>query len=354
MVPCAGFSALPSVAAFPQPSVASTGGGQGARDLDAHIPYTRSHAAPGSGDGAPWVPGLARRGTRWRVRFVCGSMVRPGILIGLALAGVLAAPLSGRGDGGTDQNDGGGAAATAGGRPTGTLVFVLRSSRLGAIDVASGRMTLRRVPALAACGPELHVTAGRVVFAGLRRGRTVVYSAPVSLERQPTRLGAAHAFVPSATEGRVWLAGADCSRRTMVGVREVTVDGQVAVSNDRRVPEGWIAGAIDGGLVIQRRRALVVWNPRTRSSARRLPLEAVGDAHGNRLIGCLRSRCRKLVLVDAASASAVAARPTPPYRLDLGAEFSPDGSLVATPAVAGRRWGVALIDTSSGRFCPPA
>jgi hypothetical protein len=189
-----------------------------------------------------------------------------------------------------------------------------------------------------------------VVFAGLRRGRSVVYSAPVSLDRAPRRLGRAHAFVPSATEGRVWLAGVDCSRRTMVGVREVTVDGEVTVSSDQRVPEGWIAGAVEGGLVIQRRRELTVWDPRTRSSGRRLPLEGVGDAHGSRLIGCApRSRCRELVIVDAASGGAVAARPKRPYRLDLGTEFSPDGSLVATPAAAGRRWSVALVDTSSGR-----
>jgi hypothetical protein len=135
----------------------------------------------------------------------------------------------------------------------------------------------------------------------------------------------------------------------MVGVREMTVDGQVTVSSGRRVPKGWIAGATERGLVIQRRHGLAVWDPRTRSAPRRLPLEAVGDVHANRLIGCLRSRCRKLVLVDAASGSRVPARPEPPYRLDLGAEFSPHGSLVATPAVANRRWSVALVDTRTGR-----
>lgn len=278
-------------------------------------------------------------------------MVRMGILIGVALAALSAARLPGHGEGGTTggPNDGGGVTETAGERPEGTLVFVLRSSRLGAIDVASGRTIFRRVPALAACGPELHVTGRHVVFAGVRRGRTMVYSAPVSLERPPTRLGAAHAFVPSATEGRVWLAGVDCSRRAMVGVREMTVDGQITVSSDRRVPKGWIAGATERGLLVQRRHQLAVWDPRARGGARRLALEAVGDVHANRLIGCPRSRCRKLVLVDAALGSTVPARPQPPYRLDLGAEFSPDGSLVATPAVANRRWSVALVNTRTGR-----
>ena len=51
------------------------------------------------------------------------------------------------------------------------------------------------------------------MFAGLRRGRTTVFAAPLALDRPPVRLGAAHAYVPSATDGRVWLAGVDCDRR---------------------------------------------------------------------------------------------------------------------------------------------
>ena len=42
-------------------------------------------------------------------------------------------------------------------------------------------------------------------------------------------------FVASATDGRVWLAGTDCDRRRMVGVREVTVDGDVTVESDHRM-----------------------------------------------------------------------------------------------------------------------
>ena len=51
------------------------------------------------------------------------------------------------------------------------------------------------------------MTGGHVIFGGVRRGRTIIYAAPVSLDRPPTRLGGAHAFVPSSTAGRVWLAG---------------------------------------------------------------------------------------------------------------------------------------------------
>jgi hypothetical protein len=61
------------------------------------------------------------------------------------LAGLLAAPLSD--SGGSRDSD----AASRAGRPEGTLVFVFRSSRL-AIDVVTGRRTVRQVPALASCG----------------------------------------------------------------------------------------------------------------------------------------------------------------------------------------------------------
>jgi hypothetical protein len=269
-------------------------------------------------------------------------MARLGFLVALALAGLLAAPLSGCG--GAPDSD----VPTTTVRPGGTLVFVFRSSRLAAIDVATGRRTVRRMPALASCGPELHVTGGHVVFAGVRRGRTVVYSAPVSLDRAPSRLGAAHAFVPSATEGRVWLAGVDCSRREMIGVREVGVDGEVTQTSDRRVPGTWLESAVEGGLVVLRRRILEVWDPDT-GTTRRLPLEGTAKGHGSLLVGCApRSRCRELLIFDTRTGTRVRPRPPRSYRLDPGARFSPDGSLIAAPAVSEKRWSVALVDTGDG------
>jgi hypothetical protein len=269
-------------------------------------------------------------------------MTRFGLLVALALAGLLAAPLSGSGGAPDSQ------VPTAAERPAGTLVFVFRSSRLAAIDVATGRRTVRRVPAIASCGPELHVTDGHVIFAGVRRSRTVVYSAPVTLDRAPTRLGTAHAFVPSATAGRVWLAGVDCTRRAMVGVRELTVDGQVTRTSDRRVTGTWLEGAVEDGLVVLRRRRLGIWDPST-GGTRRLPLEGTAEGHGSLLVGCAPgSRGRKLLMFDTRSGDRVRPRPPRSYRLDPGAKFSPDGSLIAAPAVAGKRWSIALVDTRDG------
>ncbi len=171
-------------------------------------------------------------------------------------------------------------------RPAGTLVYLSGGNRLTAVDVASGRRRVRRMSAVATCGPEMFVTAGHVVFAGLRGSRTTVFSIPVALNRPPLRLGPAHQFVPSATPGRVWLAGVDCDRRRMVGVREVAVDGRVTAASSSRVPGSWVAAAVRGGLVLQRGRALVVWDPRTGRTVRRLRLAAASDTRGDVMVGC--------------------------------------------------------------------
>jgi hypothetical protein len=232
--------------------------------------------------------------------------------------------------------------------PAGTLVSIVRSNRLTAIDAASGRRTVRRVRAVASCGMELFETGGHIVVAGVIESRTVVFSVPLSLDRPPRRLGSAHAFVPSATEGRVWLAGVDCSRKTMLGVREVTVDGEPTLASDRRMPGSWVAGAVKGGLVVQRRRALYIWDPRTAGTGRRLDLDAVIAARGNLLVGCAAgSNCREVAILDADSATEIRPR-LEGHRLHSDAAISPDGSLVAVPARADRRWSVALVNTRNG------
>jgi hypothetical protein len=235
----------------------------------------------------------------------------------------------------------------AGDRPTGTLVYVAGANRLTAVDVATGRRRVRTVPAVARCGPELRVTGGHVVFSGLRRGRTTVFAAPLALDRPPVRLGAAHAYVPSATEGRVWLAGADCDRPALTGVREVTVDGRVTAESRRRVPGSWLAAAVRDGLVILRGRTLRVWDPRTGRTVRRLGLASVTESRGDVLLGC-NARCRVLAFADAASPRTVVARPPGHRRLYLGGALSPDGRLAAVPAERGRPWSVALVDTRTG------
>ena len=213
--------------------------------------------------------------------------------------------------------------------PAGTLVVLSASNRLTVIDVASGRRVTRRVRSLPGCGAEIFVTGGRIVFSAVVEGVTTVYSIPLTLDRRPTRLGVAHQFVPSATEGRVWLAGTDCDRTAMVGAREVSVEGEVTSSSDRRVPGDFVAAAVPEGLVVGGDRGLAVWDPGT-GRTRGLGLEMGFSAHGSLVAGCAEdSDCRDLEVVDVANGQTVAA----PRGLDVGATFSPDGSLLAAPIV---------------------
>jgi hypothetical protein len=269
-------------------------------------------------------------------------MARSAIVCMVATAGLLA------GCGGAETATRGAPGPIATERPAGTIVFASDGNRLTAIDVASGRRTSRRVGSIPACGAQLFVTGGHIVFSGVLKGLTTVFSMPVSLDRRPTRLGTAHMFVPSPTDGRVWLAGTDCDRRAMVGVREVAVDGEVTFESDRRVPGSWVAAATSGGLVFNRGRTLFVWDPGTGRTSRP-GLEAAFGSHGNLLAGCAEaSDCRDLAIVDTGTARTVVARPSGRHELDMDAEFSPDGSLLATAARAGRRWSVALVDARSG------
>jgi hypothetical protein len=198
-------------------------------------------------------------------------------------------------------------------RPAGTLVFLTQGHRLTSVDVASGRRTTRRVPGVAACGPEMQVTGGHVVFAGYRKEDTVVFSIPVGLGEPARELGTAHQFVRSATEGRVWLAGTNCHRSRMTGVREVTVDGRVTVSSSRRVPSAWVVGATERGLVLMRRRTTFVWDP----------------VSGRRFRG---------------------PKSTPGY--DRSARSFPEGRLLAKPTKVNRRWHLELVDSRTGKSTP--
>jgi len=261
------------------------------------------------------------------------------LLAASALGLALAPPLSGDRD--------------TGERPAGTLVFLSSGNLLTSVDVASGRRTVRRIRGIPSCAPDLQVTGGRVVFAGVRKQRTVVFSIPIGLDRPPKLLGAAHAYVPSATEGRVWLAGVDCDRSRMVGVREVTVDGRTTMSSHRPVPRGWLTGAVDTGLVLwrssHRKHATVVWNPRTGRTSGALNLEAVIDTRGQLMAGCVvQTRCRRLAILDRDRGRTTVARPPAPFKLDSAATLSPDGSLLAAPASSNRSWRMALVNTRDG------
>lgn len=237
--------------------------------------------------------------------------------------------------------------------PTGErIVYVSGSNRLNAVNVASGRRVTRTIASVPACGPELIVDAGRVVFAGITRKRTTVLSLPLSLTGPPKRLGKAHMFVPSGTPGRVWLAGVDCDVRRLIGARELTVRGRTTAASPRRLPRGWLAGAVSSGLLVQRGRRPRLWSPESGRLGPRLPLDGVHDTHRDRAVGfALGSRARRLAVVNAGSGTLRTVLPPRGYTFWDAAELSPDGSLVGASVTRRGRvgWALALARASGGR-----
>jgi hypothetical protein len=231
------------------------------------------------------------------------------------------------------------AGCASGPRPSGLLFLAGREpGTLIRVDVAAGTAVERRLPQLSGGDPPYMVafTGGRVVTFSL--GRTSSLAPGLS---DPRSLGEAWFFVPSATPGRVWnILRKRGSNVKFRGVREVTVDGRVTARRDAAVP-GWPVGAVDAGIVVQR-RVLAVWDPVRARVVRRLPADFPVAFHGALAASCA-DPCRAVHLTDTATGRdrAVPGRFAVPYE---GA-FSPDGRRLALPAAGGR---VALIDVAAG------
>jgi hypothetical protein len=85
------------------------------------------------------------------------------------------------------------------------------------------------------------------------------------------------------------------------------------------------------------------------ATGRRTSLRVRAIPAGDLLVGCPQdSHCDDVAIVDTRTGRTVMARAGGRYQLDVGGTFSPDGSLLATGARAGRRWRVALVDARSG------
>jgi hypothetical protein len=139
-----------------------------------------------------------------------------------------------------------------------------------------------------------------------------------------------------------------------VGAREVSVDGQVVRRSDRRVPSGWVGAAVDDGLVLQRRRSVVVWDPDTGRVSEQAGVDGLLATYGNRIRACaLGTGCRRSVILDLDSGARVDVAQLPHGRLEGYGKFSPDGTLIASPVFEKRRFtGVALVDTRDGSARP--
>jgi hypothetical protein len=176
----------------------------------------------------------------------------------------------------------------------------------------------------------LHFTGGRLVTFAL--GRASSFAPDL---RHPKSLGEAWFWVPSSTPGRIWnILRTPHSNVTFRGVREVTADGRVTFARRWRLP-GWPVGAVEDGIVLQKRR-LEVWDPATRRRVRRLP-GGLPVAFRGPLVASCGDPCDTLWLNE----RPVHGRFDGAWR---GA-FSPDGKLLAV-GVRGRR--LAIVDVDRG------
>ncbi len=245
--------------------------------------------------------------------------------------------------------------------PSGALILLpLREDSLMAIDVRSGEIRRRQVPELGPGDALYHLskTGDRLVF----YGDSATYALGLDLRGPPTALGESWYFVPSATEGRVWLTSLDEASpetvRDLKAVREVTVDGRVTARSAGPPPCGGptVVAAVEVGVLCQD-GGLVVWEPATGKVLKRLDGPYPLDTHKNVVAWC-RDGCPELHLADIAAGeeTVVTSGRSFSFNETYDGAFSPDGTLLAVPvtvsgrtsAVRGGSDGVALVDVRAG------
>jgi hypothetical protein len=249
----------------------------------------------------------------------------------------------------------------SGDKPTGLLFLRhVREQSITRIDLAGGESTTVSLPQLAPGDPPFHLvrTGGRLVF----YGGSHTYALDLDLQGPPLDLGESWYFVPSGREGRVWLIGLDLESpetvRDLKAVREVTVDGDVTVSESGRPPSRGptIVAAVTDGLLFQEDDELRLWDPRTGEVTMRLPGPFPADTHGNLVAWC-RQGCPKLHVTDVATGKDLAVSPEDSFRFEetYDGAFSPDGALLALPVVTspgthleGHRHQVGIVDVRTG------
>jgi hypothetical protein len=245
--------------------------------------------------------------------------------------------------------------------PSGTLILLpLRDAGLTAIDVRTGELTRRALPELGPGDALYHLvkTGGRLVL----YGGAVTYTLDLGLRGSPTSLGESWYFVPSATDGRVWLAILDPASpetvRSLKAVREVALDGRVTVDSVERppCPGPTVVAAVERGVLCQD-DGLLVWEPTTGKVLRRLAGPYPLDTHENLVAWCGHG-CPDLHLTDVGSGEETVVEPRGTFAFNetYDGAFSPDGALLALPvtvdgrepAVRGGSDGIALVDVRAG------
>jgi hypothetical protein len=204
--------------------------------------------------------------------------------------------------------------------------------------------------------PEfIEISGGRLVFYGTG-GAT--YSIGLDLNEEPRLLGESWYFVASATDGRAWLTFLDhdspATRRDLIGVQEVTVDGEVVVDGRRArppCPGPTVVAAVRSTLLCQGDQELIAFDPETGDPLGRVP-GPFPLASGGDLVASCGEPCPRLRISDPVAGTDFELEPKPSFSWSAGYEgaFTRDASLLAvpveptSPSASRNARSVALID----------
>jgi hypothetical protein len=235
------------------------------------------------------------------------------------------------------------------------FVKVLRGggAPVASLDLATGRETVVPYSRRGGGDPpfQLTVTGTSLVFYGARRYSEgqAVYAADVERPTRPRLLGRTSYFLPSATEDRIWFEG----------VGELTVPAGRVIVRSARAPcrGGFTLAAVEGALLCQARTELRAFDPASGRVLARLPGPFPAATHEGRVAWCPQA-CRRVRVTDVHAGRTIAIGPGEGFAFEATYEgaFSPDGSLLAVPALRGGKSHVALIHlpTRRSRLIPGA
>ncbi len=235
-------------------------------------------------------------------------------------------------------------------RPVGTLVLGLHPpEQVAVMDVASGRLVRRRVPGGTLCHGPLMTSRDRVMWTN---PRGVVEARALDLRAPARALGDVGEAMLPAGDGRFWSVRYRGHRPPprLVDVRLVASDGRTVIRSAHTPPAGYLQGATERALVIERNMRGWEWEPRT-GRLRRAPSIWLVAAQGRRSAWCPDSGvCRRVLLTG--SGPRRWSDELPGRTLGMPGSFSPDARLLALPASRG----IAIVDVTTGaiRLVPGA
>jgi hypothetical protein len=277
-----------------------------------------------------------------------------------------------------------GGEATDPGKParSGTTLFLDGpaaggTDRLVALDVRTGRSHTLPVGAgdEDAYSDSLVATGGKLVISSV--GHTNAYDPNGPAGNRQEEIGGGWLIVPSATDGRVWLALRDHRNKSravwpdlkMREAREETVGGRLIQIARAPGIDWWPGGignfpegAVKAGLVFATDEGLRIWSPKKQKVTARVrgrtPL--LVDTHDN-LVAWSPASGRKFPISNARTGKTTRVKPPAGSSFQAGYDgaFSPDGSLLALPVVPtqdlrptgdprdGARWSMALVNVES-------